>query len=566
MQYKLRLTENMEFVLEHLSEYRENDRLEVKSAKGGLPLSIWETYSAFANSEGGVIVLGIKELKDGSFSIEGVNDSAKMIRDFWNMINNRQKVSCNILTNRMVTAETIDQKDIIIIRVPRAERTTRPVFVGLDPRQGSFRRNGEGDYRCTIDEVSLMMRDAGLLSEDNKLLVGITFEALCSDTIQSYRRLFELYHPTHIWNKEEDEVFMRRIGAMREDPDSRHFYVTGAGLLMFGHEYEIIREYPQYLLDYQENRTIGMDARWTDRITSQSADWSGNVLDFIFMILPKLTSGLKVPFVLKGSQRDEDTPLHKILREAMINMLTNADYYGRRGVVIHKDSGGYSFSNPGSMRVSLIDVLQSSISDPRNALMLRMLSLIRFGERAGSGLQSIFKTWQAVYHCTPTIQASADGVDRTTLRLDFNNQTPDIEAMRELYDLYEGHDDPHNIDNDPQKGKNVPQNDKNDPQNGDNDSQKGINVPQNEDNDSQKGINDPQKNHNDPQNVQGVSKSSLKHDYSLLIKIISERQSISRTELSQLLGLSLATIGRHLKSAGIRWEGSAKCGHWIIPT
>ena len=545
------------FSLELLTTYKENSLLEVKSARGGLPNSLWESYSAFANSEGGVIVLGVKEnTKDGSLYVEGLEDVHKLLKDFWNMVNNRQKVSCNILTDSMAVPDKLEGKDVIVIRVPRAERTSRPVYVGSDPRTGTYRRNFEGDYHCSLEEVSLMIRDSALVTDDNKLLTDLDVSVFCPDTVKSYRNIFKLIRQNHLWNKEDDAMFLRRIGAVREDKNTGKFHPTVAGLLMFGYEYEITAVFPNYFLDYQENRTNGIYARWTDRITSQSGDWSGNVFDFLLRIIPKLQADLKVPFMFKGNHLDEDTPLHKTVREATVNMLANADFYGRRGVVVQKSAEGFKFANPGSMRVSLTEALQDSASDPRNGVMMKMLAMVEYGERAGSGLQGIFKTWQSVYHCIPKLEVTTSGgVDRTTLTLGFEGHQPDIEAMKLLYgnpdDLIEVSDIP--------ESKGESKGEVSDDVQSPSESKGEINNNVQSSSESKGEINN---------NVQSSSESKGENNKSRIISLLTGNGKLTLPELAERLNLSIGgveKIVRQLKKEGIlSRKGSTKAGEWVV--
>ena len=70
---ELTLFDNYDFIekIESLMADCESAEVEFKSARGGFPGSLWETYSAFANTQGGVIVLGVKE-KDGKFTLDGI--------------------------------------------------------------------------------------------------------------------------------------------------------------------------------------------------------------------------------------------------------------------------------------------------------------------------------------------------------------------------------------------------------------------------------------------------------------------------------------------------------------
>lgn len=191
---------------------------------------------------------------------------------------------------------------------------------------------------------------------------------------------------------------------------------TAAGLLMFGDEYKILYEYPEYFLDYRE--LLDPAIRWTDRLQSSSGDWTGNLFDFFFRVYGKLVKDVKVPFKLEGVVRIDDTPVHKAIREAFANCLVNTDFYQPRGIVIKKDADSITMENPGSIRTGKKQMLKGGISDPRNKALMKMFNMIGIGERAGSGVPDIYSVWESQGWIAPQVKEEY-APDRTILRLSF---------------------------------------------------------------------------------------------------------------------------------------------------
>ena len=130
-----------------IEQYRENNRIEAKKSLGGLPKSIWETYSAFANTHGGIILLGVEEWADKSLHTVDLPDPDRLIKEFWDIVNNPNKTSVNVLSSKDVFVQEVDGNHIVVINVPRAERSYKPVYVDGNPLC-TYRRNGEGD--CSL--------------------------------------------------------------------------------------------------------------------------------------------------------------------------------------------------------------------------------------------------------------------------------------------------------------------------------------------------------------------------------------------------------------------------------
>ena len=394
-----------EYIESLLVDY-ESDDLEFKSAAGGFPKTFWDTYSAFANSEGGMIVLGVAEKKN-YFYLDGLTEEQilKYQKDFWNNVNNKSTISCNLLTSKDV--EIIEYKGyhILLFHIPRANREQRPVYRTTNPFGNTFKRNFEGDYRCTDTEVKRMFADADEAHPiDGRILKNYTIEDIDKNALNRYRQLFKLSSPDHPWLALEDVELLRMLGGYRKDRQSGEEGFTVAGLLMFGKTLSITDEEccPYFFPDYQERLAEDEDVRWSNRICADGT-WEANLFNFYQRVLPRLQSVLPKPFQLNNNIRIEETPAHIAVREALINFCIHADYTINASMVIRHQRDSFVFSNPGTLLISKEQYYTGGDSVCRNKYLQKMFSMIGVAEKAGSGTDKIMKGWREANWRSPKI-------------------------------------------------------------------------------------------------------------------------------------------------------------------
>lgn len=387
--------------LNNIASYQENNRIEAKKAAGGFPHSLWETYSAFANTIGGLILLGVEERADKSLRITGVPDGPGYARVFWQTVQDPAKVSQNILRPEDVALHQVEGKEILVISVPRATRRQRPVYIGDSPFTGSYRRDGEGDYHCSADEVRAMLRDRDDAPADLAVLSGRNRSDLSSDTLRQFRLLMAMRQPDHPGNYLPDERFLPAVGIT--GPEGLH--PTLAGLLLLGKRKALREVFPQFRLEYQEEDT-GF------RLATIRPGAPENVFSFYTMVSHRLTA---VSALLAQTPREREE-LAGAMREAVLNAILHADYFSRGGLTIRRRAGELLVSNGGLLRVSPDQARTGQAADPRNRGLIQLFSLVKLATGTGKGLRGIYSLWDR-RGWRPPVLSETFSADRTDLSL-----------------------------------------------------------------------------------------------------------------------------------------------------
>ena len=389
---------NKEHLIKLIDTHEWND-VEFKEAQWKVPKSSYETVSAFANTKGGHILFGIKQIKD-SFEVVGVVDVDNIQNAFLSALRADNKVNHDISVQENII--TINDKIVLVFYIPESTRQNKPIYLNGDIRMTYIRRGG-CDQKARMSDIERFLRDAAEERWDSQILDFPIDNALDIKSIHWYRNRFYKINPGHD-ESQTDYDFLYEWGYLVKEGDD--YKPTRAAIMLFGSPAAIHHMLPLPTLDIQWIPSRINDSlpeiRWLDRAVYEDnliVTWQGFVMKY-FKYAQRPFNGID-PHTL---MRNDTPPDYRVVREAAINLLIHQDYADHsRKAVIKFYTDCIQFWNPGHVfgsEVNLFEPGEKELRNPRIATAFRRLALC---EQAGTGLRMMKKQWQILGNPDPCL-------------------------------------------------------------------------------------------------------------------------------------------------------------------
>lgn len=388
---------------------KEGIDVEFKSAQGGFPKSFYETYSAFSNTKGGHIYLGVEEKNDVVVAVPGLTLATIELfkQNMIDTLNNKSKVSENNITNSDINIIKLGEKDkyVLDIFVKEQNRGRKPIY--LDGKiSNSYKRDGKNDFLLSNEELLYFLNDRYFYTKDSEVNDrGYTFKDIEKTTISAFRNMFNAQNKNNLYEAYDDETFCKELGFIARNKDGE-MLLTNAAVLFFTKAIKIQTIYPNYFVDYQER--ITNDTRWDYRLCSIDFDWSGNLFDFFRIALDKACVNLPNKYEKQGISDQSGFDIKDAIKEALVNAFSNADYINGGTIKIIKTANGIECTNSGEPLVSVEQMMVGGITNPRNKEIIRYFRLLRYSERSGYGVKNIFNIFDKNKLVAPKIEEKKD--------------------------------------------------------------------------------------------------------------------------------------------------------------
>ncbi|ACZ31868.1 putative transcriptional regulator [Xylanimonas cellulosilytica DSM 15894] len=344
----------------------EPETVEVKRAAGGLPASLSATLSAFSQSDGGVIVLGVDE--ESEFSVVPLSNPVALRNELAQMARDKMTPPLTISTDVV----EVDGGQVVVAQVPPVSADLRPVFVtsqGIS--RGSYIRAGDdGDRHLTEAEIGLLIANRTQPCYDSEPVPGTSLRDLDRESVA--RTLQRVRASSATLARVDDAVALRRIGVLASADDDAE--VTLGGLLVFG-EYPQAH-FPQLMVSAVVHPPAGdQDMRFLD-----NASIRGSIPEMVQATVSMIRRNLAARAVVteRGRSDQLEFPLVAV-REAVVNALMHRDYSpATRGTQVQVDlfADRLEVRSPGGIfgGISVEDLGEEGVSSSRNGVLASLLS------------------------------------------------------------------------------------------------------------------------------------------------------------------------------------------------
>lgn len=404
--------------IKELLKKGEGPNIEFKKATNTFPQDALTTISAFANTEGGLLVLGVSDDQNREYKITGVQSPEKIIDSLFNMMNNPQRINRNVIPQDNVRTHTIfddgQEKKVIVISIDKENYRNKPIYLKNNMNLAYYRQ-GSNDYQCPVEMIKAMSRDASNESYDSIKIADYSIDDFDSDTIKRYRNMFTKVLPDHPFNQLDDENFLIKIKALARDRTSFQTVPTVAGLLVFG-KHVSIREYlPRYHIEYVVKSMDGENTTYKDRVIYDGTWGEDNLLTFFSYVIEKIYLTLNETSEIQRDSitRQTASKLRIAVREAFVNTMIHCDYKSGIETIITRYPDKLVFRNGGSLRISIEDFYKGGHSDPRNPYIENIFRFIGLCERAGTGIPKIMDAAKEYKLRLPNLNADMSCVEFT---------------------------------------------------------------------------------------------------------------------------------------------------------
>lgn len=375
----MKAEEFREMVARLRRQNRDDSICEAKSCAHNLSKDVWETVSAFANTEGGSLVLGLSEEKGflpiPDFEIDKVRDQF--------VAGMGDGGSKGRLANPPhYSIEKVEFEGVLLLHIEISELglSHKPCYiVDRGVQGGSYKRVDDADLPLSANEVYLLNTAAVVTDSDRRVVPGALLsdldEELLTETFSKAQRIT----PRALKGAGSFEVKARRLNFIEGDG------VSKAGLLVAGVYPQ--QFFPKLCVDvavHSGTQKGGLGGRrFVDRTLCE-----GTLGEMIQEAVAAVSKNIRRSAVVRGVARSDELEIpEEVLREAIANALIHRAYDERfdgQSVAVDVFDDRIEVSNPGGLWGKTRDNLADGRSCCRNATLMRMMSLVPLPEDVGS--------------------------------------------------------------------------------------------------------------------------------------------------------------------------------------